>query len=181
MNPERIRRYLNFILTERAKEIVVEDLSPEEGEEVLKFLYQCLMERKIFVFSATPQLGRKCLEKNPGGMVIAGYYSVSEGKLARVAAEYVGGCGAGRAYCALQPDRVITPCVFMFIALGNIVEQPFSQIWREQVVLKELRDRTLYGGHGGKCDYQSVCGGCRARAYAYFKDYLAPDSGCKFN
>jgi hypothetical protein len=26
-----------------------------------------------------------------------------------------------------------------------------------------------------------VCGGCRARAYAYFGDYLGPDPGCKFN
>ena len=105
----------------RAQVILAEDLSPREREEVLEFLYQCLMEKRIFVFSTTPQFGRKCLEKNPGGMVIAGHYSVSEGKLARVAAEYVGGCGAGRAYCALQPDRVITPCVFMSIALGSIM------------------------------------------------------------
>ncbi|WP_409377021.1 SPASM domain-containing protein [Candidatus Sordicultor fermentans] len=160
---------------------MAEDLSPREREEVLEFLYQCLMGKRIFVFSTTPQFGRKCLEKDPEGVIVTSHYSVSEGRLARVVAEYVGGCGAGRAYCALQPDGVITPCVFMPIALGNIIEQPFFQIWRESLVLKELRDRTLYWGHCGECDYQLVCGGCRARAYAYFKDYLAPDAGCKFN
>ena len=160
---------------------MAEDLSPREREEVLEFLYQCLMEKRIFVFSAIPQFGRKCLEKNPEGMVITGHYSVSESKLARVAAEYAGGCGAGRAYCALQPDGVITPPCILPIASGNIIEQSFSQIWKESVELKDLGDRTLYGGHCGKCDYRSVCGGCRARTYAYFKDYLAPDPGCKFN
>jgi len=69
----------------------------------------------------------------------------------------------------------------MPIALGNIIEQSFSQIWKESVELKDLGGRTLYGGHCGKCDYRSICGGCRARTYAYFKDYLAPDQGCKFN
>lgn len=160
---------------------MAEDLSPREREEVLEFLYQCLMGKRIFVFSTTPQFGRKCLEKDPEGVIVTSHYSVSEGRLARVAAEYVGGCGAGRAYCALQPDGVITPCVFMPIVLGNIIEQPFFQIWRESSVLKELRDRTLYRGHCGECDYQLVCGGCRARAYTYFEDYLAPDAGCKFN
>ena len=94
---------------------MAEDLSPREREEVLEFLYQCLMEKRIFVFSAIPQFGRKCLEKNPEGMVITGHYSVSESKLARMAAEYAGGCGAGRAYCALQPDGVVTPLVFCLL------------------------------------------------------------------
>ena len=80
---------------------MAEDLSPREREEVLEFLYQCLMGKRIFVFSTTPQFGRKRLETNPEGMVITGHYSVSERKLARVVAEYVGGCGAGRAYYAL--------------------------------------------------------------------------------
>jgi hypothetical protein len=26
-----------------------------------------------------------------------------------------------------------------------------------------------------------MCGGCRARAYGYFEDYLAPDPGCIYN
>ncbi|MGZ8879825.1 MAG: radical SAM/SPASM domain-containing protein, partial [Halobacteriota archaeon] len=30
----------------------------------------------------------------------------------------------------------------------------------------------------GTCEYQNVCGGCRARAYAYFNDIKAPDIGC---
>lgn len=171
----------NFIPIGRGQEILDEDLSPEEREEMLEFLYSCLMEKRIQVFSTSPQFGRKCVEKNPEGIVITGHYSVSEGKLARVGAEYVGGCGAGRAYCALQPDGTVTPCVFMPISVGRIPETPLKTIWDTSKVLRELRDRSLYRGHCGVCEFRAVCGGCRARAYAYFGDYLGPDPGCKFN
>lgn len=171
----------NFIPTGRGQEILAEDLSPEEREEMLDILYDCLMERRIHVFSTSPQFGRKCVEKNAEGIVITGHYSVSEGKLARVAAEYVGGCGAGRAYCALQPDGVVTPCVFMPIPVGCLSERPFKEIWDTSHVLQELRHRELYRGHCGVCEFRAVCGGCRARAYAYSGDYLGPDPGCKFN
>ncbi len=171
----------NFIPTGRGKRIWSDDLSPEEREETLDILYSCLMEKKIQVFSTSPQFGRKCVEKNPEGVVITGHYSVAEGKLARVGAEYVGGCGAGRAYCALQPDGTVTPCVFMPIPVGRLPERPLKEIWDTSKVLRELRLRELYRGHCGVCEFQAVCGGCRARAYAYCGDYLGPDPGCKFN
>lgn len=171
----------NFIPTGRGREIWSDDLSPEEREEMLEVLYGCLMEKEIQVFSTSPQFGRKCVEKNPEGIVITGHYSVSEGKLARVGAEYVGGCGAGRAYCALQPDGTVTPCVFMPIPVGRLFEKRLKEIWDTSRVLRELRLRELYRGHCGVCEFRAVCGGCRARAYAYFGDYLGPDPGCKFN
>lgn len=171
----------NFIPTGRGKKIWDDDLSPEEREEMLDILYACLMEKKIQVFSTSPQFGRKCVEKNPEGIVITGHYSVAEGKFAKVGAEYVGGCGAGRAYCALQPDGVVTPCVFMPIPVGRLPEKSLKEVWDTSKVLRELRLRELYRGHCGICEFQAVCGGCRARAYAYFGDYLGPDPGCKFN
>lgn len=171
----------NFIPTGRGKDILQWDLSPEEREEMLDILYDCLMQKEIAVFSTSPQFGRKCLEKNPEGVVITGHYSSAEGKLARVGAEYVGGCGAGRAYCAFQPDGTVTPCVFMPIAVGKLLERPFKEIWDTSPVLVALRERSLFKGNCGVCDYRAVCGGCRARAYAYFGDYLGPDPGCKFN
>lgn len=33
----------------------------------------------------------------------------------------------------------------------------------------------------GKCPYKYICGGCRARAYTYYRDPLAPGPGCILN
>ncbi|HPZ81379.1 MAG TPA: hypothetical protein PK844_01540 [Candidatus Atribacteria bacterium] len=165
---------MSFITT-KPQEIGVKDLSPQEREEVLEFIYQCVMEKRIFVFSATP-----AGEKMFGEGVIATSHSLSVGRRAGSGGgKYAGGRGAGGAYCTLLANGVIAPYIFMPVVLGNIMEQPFSQMWRESSVLKEARDRALYRGHCGKCDCQLVCEGCRA--YAYFKDYLASDGGCKFD
>ncbi len=97
----------------------------------------------------------------------------------KVLAEFVGGCGAGRIYCALQPNGDVSPCVFMpRIILGNITESSFIDIWEKNEVMRRLRNRSLLKGHCGNCKYKHVCGGCRARALGYFNDIMAPDSGC---
>jgi len=99
-----------------------------------------------------------------------------------VLAEFIGGCGAGRLYCAIQPNGDVSPCVFMHSKIiGNILKEPFLEIWRNNAELKMLRDRTLLKGNCGKCRYKYVCGGCRARALAYTGDLTGPDPGCVNN
>ena len=95
--------------------------------------------------------------------------------------DYIGGCGAGRLYCAIQPNGIVTPCVFMQIPVGDLRCEPLSDIWRNSKVMQQLRDRTLLKGHCVECEHRTMCGGCRARAYGYFHDYLAPDPGCIYN
>jgi len=106
------------------------------------------------------------------------HYTLTKGTKAAVLAEFVGGCGVGRAYCCIQPNGVVSPCVFMPTPVGDLKEKGFLQIWNESPILRELRTRDDLKEHCGVCEYRSVCGGCRARAYAYFGDYKAPDPGC---
>jgi len=95
--------------------------------------------------------------------------------------EFIGGCGAGRFYCAIDPDGTITPSVFMPVKVGNVREDDFEELWDTCPVFWDLRDRDKLKPHCGECEFRFVCGGCRARAYGYFGDYLAPDPGCVNN
>jgi radical SAM protein with 4Fe4S-binding SPASM domain len=103
---------------------------------------------------------------------------IPKGKNAKVLADYIGGCGAGRAYCAIQPNGKVTPCVFMPIEVGDLRRQSLEDIWHNSEVLKQLRNREELKGHCKICKHRSMCGGCRARAYGYFQDYMGPDPGC---
>jgi radical SAM protein with 4Fe4S-binding SPASM domain len=47
-------------------------------------------------------------------------------------------------------------------------------------LFKELRDFKKYKGSCGACEYVSVCGGCRARAYGMTGDYLGPEPFCNY-
>ena len=171
----------NFIPTGRGAGIAEDDLSPEQRERVLGVLYEGMLSGEMVTMSTCPQLGRFCFEKNPEGPMAISHFTVRAARQAKILAEYVGGCGCGRVYCAIQPNGVVTPCVFMPIPVGGLRQQTLAEIWELSPVLQELRHREDLAPHCGVCSYRTVCGGCRARAYAYFGDYRAPDPGCKFN
>jgi len=90
------------------------------------------------------------------------------------------GCLAGISYCIISPKGNVQPCAYLDIAVGNVREKPFDEIWRESQMFKELR--TLeYEGKCGHCDYLDSCGGCRARAYYYSQgNYMAQDDWCLY-
>lgn len=96
-----------------------------------------------------------------------------------LAMRFTKGCLAGTAYCCITPWGDVHPCPYLYLKVGNVRQEPFSAIWRQAPVLQDLR-RAQVKGQCGACDYQHVCGGCRARAYVYEQDYLASDPWCLY-
>jgi radical SAM protein with 4Fe4S-binding SPASM domain len=171
----------NFIPTGRARDVADQDLSPAERERMLAVLQKYLAGGRISLMSSAPQYGRACMELgDPAGPVNTGHYGHGGGRMTRILARYVGGCGAGRCYMAVQPNGDATPCVFMPIRLGNLRTDSFETVWNHPV-MEVLRDRDDRTGHCRICDYKYHCGGCRARAWGYFRDLRRSDPGCKFN
>ena len=168
----------NFIPTGRGKNIIDVDLTPEQREKMLNILYDYYEKEDIICMTTSPQYGRVAMMRGNLGKIPTSHYSEAKGKKAKIMAEFIGGCGVGRAYCSIQPDGIITPCVFMPIPVGDLKLESFHQIWHNSPILKELRTREDLEEHCGVCEYRAVCGGCRARAYSYFGNYKAADPGC---
>ena len=98
-----------------------------------------------------------------------------------VLSRYVGGCGAGRCYCAIQPNGDVTPCVYISgLKVGSLRSQSFEDIWNCGL-FGVLSDRTNLFDHCVVCKDRAYCGGCRARSYAYLDDIRAGDPGCIHN
>jgi radical SAM protein with 4Fe4S-binding SPASM domain len=117
----------------------------------------------------------------PDGLFTAGHAGRGSGTKTRVLSRYIGGCGAGRCYCAIQPNGIVTPCVYISgLKVGNLREQPLADIWNCGL-FAVLSDRSRRSDNCPVCGYRSYCGGCRARSYAYTGDITAGDPGCVFN
>ena len=172
----------NFIPTGRGKEIIDCDPSPQEREEILRFLNEKLSEdHKIAILSTTPQLARvalQCSVKEEVMLPLAHMEAAKVSKRARALADFIGGCGAGRLYCAISPEGKVQPCVFMPLIIGDLKTEKIEDIWSNSSILLDLRDRERLKGRCSKCEYKFVCGGCRARALSYHNDYLMSDPGC---
>jgi AdoMet-dependent heme synthase len=86
--------------------------------------------------------------------------------------QWIRGCIAGMYYCRIYPNGDVTPCPYLPVKLGNIREQSFKDIWFGSEVFKALRDCNSLKGKCGACEYKTLCGGCRARAYGLSSDFI---------
>lgn len=171
----------NFIPVGRGADIIDIDLPPDVREDVLQQMYRHLsgQDEKFEIFTTAPQFSRVCMMNSQTGVIsLAHVGAAGFSDKVGLLAEYIGGCGAGRMYSAIQPNGIVTPCVFLPIPVGDLRSELFIDIWKNAEVMQSLRERHDLKGHCGTCDYKNVCGGCRARAYAYFNDIKAPDIGC---
>jgi radical SAM protein with 4Fe4S-binding SPASM domain len=90
------------------------------------------------------------------------------------------GCLAGQAVCFVSHTGEVFPCGYLPVSSGNIKSTPFPRIWRESRVFADLRDDTKLEGKCGLCEFKRVCMGCRARAFAEQRNYLAEEPNCGF-
>ena len=94
---------------------------------------------------------------------------------------YSRGCLAGLTYCVVGSEGIVRPCAYMQEAAGDVRSQPFDEIWRTSPLFQKLRTQA-YKGSCGVCEYESVCGGCRARAAFYHDgDVLEQDDYCAWS
>jgi len=136
-------------------------LSPEEYEEALVWLSQKRRETKMEIAATcAPQYLRFF------GEVIRGEWRVARG------------CSAGLGFVFVSHLGNVYPCDHLPISAGNIRERKFEDIWSNSEIFASLRDFDRLKGKCGICEYKSICGGCRARAYFHYGDYLQEDPGC---
>jgi len=201
--------HFNYIPTGRAKAHVELDLTPKERLHVLQLignkitdLYLRAKEEELRFgksnvkvdrfFSTCPQYAcvtRELSRRKGENFMVEAHYAAKKG--VENVANFLGGCGAGRLYCAIEPNGDIKPCVFFptneETVLGNILKDDFEELWDTHPLLWKLRVREnlkTYEVNGkivgcGVCPDKYICGGCRARAYSYFNgDVTAADIGC---
>ncbi len=90
------------------------------------------------------------------------------------------GCLAGTGVCFVSHTGEVFPCGYLPVSAGNVLKQDFAEIWRSSEVFERLRDPDLLTGKCGRCQFKGVCGGCRARAFHEFGDYLAEEPFCVY-
>ncbi len=90
------------------------------------------------------------------------------------------GCVAAQFIAFIDCHGEVKPCSYFPLSAGNVFKEGFKEIWYNSKLFNELRDFKSYKGKCGVCEYLHICGGCRARAYAYYGDYLAEEPHCNY-
>lgn len=91
------------------------------------------------------------------------------------------GINDGKGFAFISHTGEVYPSGFLPLSAGNLRKEPFSSIYRASRLFRELRDPELLKGKCGVCEFRSVCGGSRARAFGVSGDHLAPDASCVYS
>lgn len=71
------------------------------------------------------------------------------------------------------------PSGFLPVRAGNVRLRGLKEIYLESRLFKDLRAGN-FKGRCGVCEFKSICGGSRARAYSIHGDPLAEDPACPY-
>jgi heme b synthase len=163
-----------LVPTGRGKELVHQEISAMDYEKTLHWFYE--QREKVPL-----QLKATCA---PHYYRILRQRAKKEGK--KITPKEHGldamtrGCLGGISFCFISHVGQVQPCGYLEVNCGNVREKPFHEIWTASEVFQNLRNTDGYNGKCGRCEFKKVCGGCRARAYETFGDYMAEEPYCVY-
>lgn len=90
------------------------------------------------------------------------------------------GVNDGKGCMFVSHTGTVYPSGFMALSCGRFPEESIVDIYQNSSIFKALRDPDQLGGKCGICEYRSICGGSRARAFALTRDPLAAEPDCNY-
>ncbi|QGF25229.1 TIGR04053 family radical SAM/SPASM domain-containing protein [Raineyella fluvialis] len=171
----------------------LEGLSPEEMEDVMHWLHD--ISDRIAIKTTEGQTYRRVAIQRDDALE-AGLPLPATGPLhARLmerTIELLGdgghrrpprpaiGVNSGSGFAFIDHVGDVYPSGFLPFDCGNVRDRPFHEIYAEAPMMQALRKPSQYSGKCGVCEFNWICGGSRARAYAMLGDPLASDPSCAY-
>jgi len=163
-----------LVPTGRGSEISEEIISSEEYERILNWFYDFSRTSSMQLkATCAPQYHRILRQRAKQEGIAVSRANFGLDAVSR-------GCLGGNGFCFISHSGQVQPCGYLELDCGQVREEPFPEIWRNSARFRELRDPSLYRGKCGVCEYERVCGGCRARAYTMNGDYLGEEPLCAY-
>ncbi|HVA87584.1 MAG TPA: TIGR04053 family radical SAM/SPASM domain-containing protein, partial [Candidatus Saccharimonadales bacterium] len=78
----------------------------------------------------------------------------------------------GNGIVFVNHDGAVYPSGFLPIPAGNVRQANLVELYRSHPLFASLRNPAVFKGRCGRCEYARICGGSRARAYAWTGDPL---------
>jgi len=190
-----VRTWEVFYLVPVGRAGAEEDLSPAEWEDVSAFLYEVSRYGVMVRTSEGPMFRRVALLLNyasragaePSGLVRTGkLYLELVDELRKLMGEpgpqalfETSGTRDGKGVIFISHDGMVYPSGFLPVPVGSVRRGRLVDIYRGSPLLRRLRAAELRG-RCGACEFREICGGSRARAFAYYGDPLAEDPACAY-
>lgn len=184
-----------FMLVPVGRGVDLGQLTPAEVEDVLNFVY----DAGTYIPAKTTEaphfrrvmLQRRTLEDvgidHVSALGLGPLYEqlradldrITEGAAVRVRRPPLD-INAGKGFVFISHVGEVYPSGFMPLSAGNVRDRSITEIYRTDELLTGLRDSDRLGGKCGSCEFRSLCGGSRSRAYGLTGDAYAAEPWCNY-
>jgi radical SAM protein len=174
LKPFGIARWSLFFLISVGRGKVLQPLSPEDGEKLMSWIYGTSQSAPFIVATTeAPSYRRVALdEMRAEGM--------TGEQIKRSPASRGFGIRDGHGIMFVSNTGEVCPAGFLPLSAGNVRRDRIAGIYRDSPLFEALHEPTGFDGRCGICEYRSLCGGSRARAFEATGDPLASDPFCTY-
>lgn len=169
-----IERWSLFFLIAVGRGTTLRELAPQAAERLMEWLFD-LMGKAPFAIKTTeaPSFRRIALQK----MRDAGW----DGERIRLSSIGRGfGIRDGNGILFISRTGDVMPSGFLPLAAGNVRRAGLADLYRSSALFTRLRNPSGFDDRCGRCEYRTICGGSRARAFAHTGNVLASDPLCPY-
>jgi radical SAM protein len=169
-----VMRWSLFMLISVGRGKALNEVSPEEGECIMRWVYD-LSQHSPFAVKTTeaPSYRRIAIEKMHSSGV-----AKSEMKESSVYKGFQIRDGHGIVFVSNLGE--IYPSGFLPLHCGNVRKDSLVEIYRNSDIFRGLHSPEEFRGKCGYCEYSHICGGSRARSFAHTGDALGTDPFCPY-
>ena len=170
----KVMRWSLFFLIAVGRGKVLQEVSPARGEEIMNWVYD-LARVAPFAIKTTeaPSYRRIALGRMRGE-------GMTPDQIQRTSVYHGFGIRDGHGIMFVSNTGDIYPAGFLPLTVGNVRANQVAQVYRESSIFKSLHTPNEFKGKCGRCEHRIICGGSRARAFAYTGDALESDPFCPY-
>lgn len=167
-----------FFLVQTGRGASLDQITAEESEQVLTYLYDL---SKVVPFgiktTEAPHFHRVIWQRehDNGGSARAGDAD------RRVRLRAPRSVTDGNGFVFIDHVGDVYPSGFLPVPRGSVRTGHLVSIYRHDEIFRRLRDPDALVGRCGRCEFRTLCGGSRARAYAATGSLVASDPLCAYD
>ncbi len=117
------------------------------------------------------------LQKSSSNLTISMYRALQF----QMTNDFAYGCTAGDTLLTVMENGDLVPCRRMPIIVGNLLESNMYELYKNNSIMKELREKRI-PDDCQECEHYTIChGGLKCLTYAIYKDLNHKDMGCNYS
>jgi AdoMet-dependent heme synthase len=170
----KIMRWSLFYLIAVGRGKELQPVTPQRGEELMHWTQQ-LAEQAPFAIKTTEAPSYRRVALN--AMRESG---LTGPEIERTNVYRGFGIRDGHGIIFVSNQGDIYPAGFLPLVTGNVRVNQLADVYRNSPIFQSLHNPSTFHGKCGACEYRTLCGGSRARAFAHTGDPLGSDPFCPY-